>query len=160
MRARRLIVSLALAGAVAASARVGETGAELRKRMGKPEAQPAKNVLVWLVEESAGPLLYTVTLNEIDVSIAEGLKPYRQAKLLDQTARAFVAEQLAALPSPNAARAIKSGETYTFAGEKFVGGADEQVVVDDANGLLVVWTLRPIASVLAATPEMVARPKR
>jgi len=141
-------------------ARVGEKAAELRQRLGKPEAQPQKNILVWLVEESAGALLYTVTFDEKDVSIAEGLKPFRQAKLTDQAARAFIAEQLSALPSDHKARELKTGEAYTFAGEKFTCGANERVVVDAENGLLVIWTVAPAPSVLAVTREMVERTRR
>ncbi|HLP24482.1 MAG TPA: hypothetical protein VK477_02300 [Acidobacteriota bacterium] len=128
--------------------------------MGKPEAQPQKNVLVWLVEESAGALLYTVTFDEKDLSIAEGLKPFRQAKMTEQTARAFIAEQLGALPADHRARELKPGETYTFAGEKLTCGANERVVVDNDHGLLIVWNMAPAPSVLAVTREMVERTRR
>jgi hypothetical protein len=157
MRSRFLILGLLVLAPALGIARVGETAAELRKRFGKPEAQPQKNVLVWLIEESAGALLYTATFDEHDVSIAEGLKPFRQAKLTEQTARNFITEQLASLPDTHAARECKGGDAYTFAGEKFACGANERIVVDDANGLLIVWTLSPIPSVLAATRELVAR---
>lgn len=153
-------VAAAVFAAVAASARIGEKASELRQRLGKPEAQPQKNILVWLVEESAGALLYTVTFDEKDLSMAEGLKPFRQAKMTEQTARAFVVEQLGALPSGHRAREVKSGEAYTFAGEKLTCGANERVVVDDEHGLLIVWSLAPAPSVLAVTREMVERTRR
>lgn len=153
-----LLASLAMAPA--AHARLGEKAAELRARFGKPETQPQKNISVWLIEESAGALVYTVTFDEQGRSIAEGLKAFRQAKLTEQTAQNFIAEQLATLPSGHAAREVKAGESYTFAGEKFTCGANERVVVDDQNGLLVVWTLAPSPNVLAVTRELVQRTKR
>lgn len=149
-----------LAAVVPAHARIGEKSAELRARFGKPEATPQKNVLVWLIEEPAGALLYTVTLDEKDVSIAEGLKPFRQAKMTEQSARNFIAEQLSALPENHRARELKPGDAYTFAGEKLTCGANEKVVVDDEHGLLVVWTTAPAPSVLAVTREMLQRARR
>jgi len=163
MNARRLSLGLllsALALVPSAQARLGEKAADLRARFGKPETQPQKNISVWLIEESAGALVYTVTFNEQGVSIAEGLKPFRQAKLTEQTAQNFIAEQLATLPSGHAAREVKVGENYTFAGEKFTCSANERVVVDGQNGLLVVWTLAPSPNVLAVTRELVQRTHR
>lgn len=164
MMTRRILVWLCLGlvctAATRAQARLGETAAELRQRFGKPESQPQKNILVWLIEESAGALLYTVTLNEQDVSIAEGLKPFRQARMTDQTARNFISEQLSVLHDTSTARAIKAGEGYTFGGEKLTCGENEQVLVDEAHGLLVVWTQRPSPAVLAVTPEMMRRMRR
>lgn len=163
MRVRGLTLlwlALACGAAVSASARVGEKASELRQRFGKPEAQPQKNVLVWLVEEPAGALLYTVTLDEHEVSIAEGLKPFRQARLTEPTAQNFISEQLSFLREAGGARVVKPGEDYAFAGEKFTCSENEQVVVAEAEGLLVVWTKRPAPSVLAVTREMVARTRR
>jgi ATP-dependent helicase YprA (DUF1998 family) len=155
-----LAAACACAFPLSAHARLGEKAAELRQRFGKPEAQPQKNVLVWLIEESAGALLYTVTFDEKDVSMAEGLKPFRQAKMTDEAARSFIAEQLSSLPSDHKARELKPGEAYTFAGEKLTCGANERVVVDDAHGLLIVWSIAPSPSVLAVTREMVERTRR
>lgn len=155
-----VFAAAAFVAAPPAHARLGEKAAELRQRFGKPEAQPQKNVLVWLIEESAGALLYTVTFDEKDLSIAEGLKPFRQAKMAESTARNFIAEQLGALPSDHKARALKPGEAYTFAGDKLTCGTNERVVVDDANGMLIVWTVAPAPSVLAVTRAMLERTKR
>jgi hypothetical protein len=161
MRARSpslvLAALIACAAALPAHARIGEKAAELRQRFGKPEAQPQKNVLVWLIEESAGALLYTVTFDEKDLSIAEGLKPFRQAKMTDQSARNFIADQLAALPADHRARELKPGESYTFAGEKLTCSAQERIVLDADHGLLVVWNVGPI---LAVTAAMVERTRR
>lgn len=151
---------LALVAGVPAHARIGEKASELRARFGKPEATPQKNVLVWLIEEPAGALLYTVTLDEKEVSMAEGLKPFRQAKMTEQSARNFIAEQLSALPENHRAREFKSGDTYIFGGEKMTCGTSEKVIVDDEHGLLVVWTLAPSPSVLAVTREMLQRARR
>lgn len=164
MRAR-LPTSLALAFAalfvaLPAHARLGETASDLRQRFGKPEAQPQKNVFVWLIEESAGALLYTVTVDEKDISIAEGLKPLRQAKMTDQAARNFITEQIGSLSSDRKVRELKTGETYTFAGEKLTCAANERVIIDDAQSLLIVWNLAPSPSVLAVTREMVERARR
>lgn len=154
------VVLVASAFAVPLHARLGEKASELRQRLGKPEAQPQKNIRVWLVEESAGALIYTVTFDERDISIAEGLKPFRQAKMTEQTARNFIAEQLTSLPANHQARELKAGEAYTFAGEKFTCGANERVVVDADNGLMIIWNLAPAPSVLAVTREMVERTRR
>jgi hypothetical protein len=157
------LLAVLFATAVAAPpafARLGESSAELRRRFGRPESQPSKDVLVWLIEEPAGALLYTVTLDERGFSIAEGLKPFRQAVLTEQSARNFVQEQLSVLSDMRTARVVKPGENYTFGGEKFVCGEHEQVVVDEANNLLVIWATRPTPSVMAATREMLARTRR
>lgn len=163
MHARRtfsVLLLLALSLTPTAHARLGEKAVDLRSRFGRPESQPQKNVLVWLIEEAGGALIYTVTLDEQGRSMAEGLKPFRQAKLTEPVAQNFITEQLAALPAGHAAREVKAGESYAFAGEKFTCGANERVVVDDANGVLVVWTLAPSPNVLAVTREMVQRTRR
>lgn len=154
-----LTFTIAFGAAATAHARIGETGAELRKRFGRPESQSAKDVLVWLIEAPSGALLYTVTLNERGVSIAEGLKPFRQAAFSEQSARNFIKEQLSILADPRTARAVQPGETYVFGGETLTCGENEQVIVDDASNLLVIWTTRP-PSVMAATHEMMQRTKR
>lgn len=141
-------------------ARLGEKMADLRSRFGKPEAQLQKNAFIWLIEENAGALVYSVTFNEQGISIAEGLKPLRQSKLTEQSAQNFIGEQLATLPAGNTAHEVKTGESYTFAGEKFTCGTNERVVVDDTNGLLIVWTFAPNPNVLAVTRELVTRTRR
>lgn len=163
MRLRRFIWMALLAAATLttpAVARIGEKAADLRARFGKPESQPQKNVLVWLIEDAAGALVYTVTLDDKGVSIAEGLKPFRQAQLTKEAAQNFVGEQLSTLPSGHAAREVKAGEGYVFAGEKMTCGAQERVVVDDANGLLVIWTLAPAPNVLAVSRDFLPRTRR
>ncbi|MBA3849267.1 MAG: hypothetical protein C0502_04640 [Opitutus sp.] len=158
LRLFRLVLPLLAAGA--AHARLGETAAEIRQRFGRPESQPNKNVMVWLIEESAGALVYTVTFDEKGGSIAEGLKPFRQAGFAEQSALNFIEDQLAVLRDPRAARVVRPGESYTFGGETLKCGEHEHIVVDDANDLLLVWTKRPSPSVLAVTHEMLRRTRR
>lgn len=159
---RRLVAFflLALLATVPLPARVGERAADLRKRFGKPEATPNRNTNVWLIEAPAGALLYTVTFNSADVSIAEGLKPYRRAVMSERSARDFVADQLAGRENSPTLRTVKTGEPYTFGGEAFVCNEDELVYVDDANDVLIIWTQRPVATVMAVTKEMVQRAGR
>lgn len=152
-----LLLALAALPVSPLAARVGETAAELRKRFGRPEAQPSKDVLVWTIEERAGPLLYTVTLNAQNISIGEGLKPRRHGPLTEESAANFIRDQLSGRADATSARAVKAGERYTFGGEAFVCGEHEQVIVDEASDLLIIWTLRPSPSVLAVTREMLQR---
>ncbi len=159
----RRLAALSLLALVAASplaARLGESAADLKKRFGRPEAQPAKNVLVWLIEEPAGALIYTVTLNDRGLSIAEGLKPYRAAPLPESRARDFISEQVSVLANPSGARVVKPGESYQFGGETLTCGPSEHIVVDDAHNLLVVWTKGNGPSVMAATHEVMAASRR
>jgi len=154
-----LVTTLAVS-ATSAFARVGDSAADLRKRLGRPEAQPSKTQLVWLIEEPAGALIYTVTLNDRGISIAEGLKPYRAGALSEQSARNFIADQITVLADPSKARLVRPGETYEFGGEKLTCGAGEHIVVDDVHGFLVVWTKGPKGNVLAATHEFMHATRR
>lgn len=156
------VVALAVGGLCATSgfSRVGEKVDELKKRFGPPQAQPNKEVVVWIIEERAGPLLYTVTLGEKNVSIAEGLKPMKTSvPLLDDTAQAFVQEQLSSFPESKTVRTVKVGESYKFGGQDFVCNKDEVVALDDENGLLVVWSRGPVKSVMAVTKAFLERQK-
>lgn len=161
-RARFVFVVLAslVLGAGSALARLGDSASDLRKRFGRPEAQPAKNQLVWLVEEPAGALIYSVTLNDRGISIAEGLKPYRAGALSEQSARNFIADQISVLAEPGKARLVKPGESYQFGGETLACGPGEHIVVDDANNFLVVWTKGTSGNVMAATHEFMHATRR
>jgi hypothetical protein len=145
--------------AAAGFARVGDKIDDLRKRFGRPHTQPNKETVVWIIEERAGPLLYTVTLGEKGVSIAEGLKPMKPAGVMqDEIAEAFVQEQLGTLPDEKSARAVKAGESYTFGGQEFVCAKDEVVALDPER-LLVVWNRGPAKSVMAVTKTFLERRK-
>lgn len=154
------LLLLALVAAAPAEARLGDRLADLRQRFGKPQGQPQKDMQVWLIEEAAGPLLYTVTFGADGRSIAEGLKPHRQAKLTEQAALNFIRDQLTRLADPAAVRTVKPGEAYAFAGQTFTCGEGEQVLVAEAHDLLIVWTQRDPASVLAVTAEFIRRTTR
>lgn len=143
-----------------AAARLGDTTATLRERFGRPEAQPNKHTTAWLIEAPAGALLYTVTFDEKGVSIAEGLKPYRFARMLEQTARDFINDQLSALGDPSKLRIVKAGERYQFAGEAFTCGPKEQVWVDDGANFLLIWSKGEEGSVMAVTQEMLRATRR
>ena len=152
-----LCVLAAIAGVTPAEARLGEKFSDLRQRFGKPQGQPAKDMQVWLIEEAAGPLLYTVTFGAAGRSIAEGLKPHRHAKLTESAARAFIRDQLTVLADPTKVRVVRAGEAYTFAGQAFTCGEGEQAFLDEQGGVLIVWTQRDPASVMAVTAEFVQR---
>ncbi|MBA4138345.1 MAG: hypothetical protein C0518_13620 [Opitutus sp.] len=153
-----LVASLCLAAP--ASARLGDTAAVLRERFGAPETQPNKHTSAWLIEAPAGALVYTVTFDEKGASIAEGLKPYRFARILEQTARDFIDNQLSALGDPSKVRIVKAGERYQFDGEAFTCGPKEQVWVDEAANFLLIWIKGEEGSVMAVTREMLRATRR
>ena len=162
MRATGSILVLAgvLFAAVGADARVGEKADDIKKRFGRPQTQPNKETVVWIIEEAKGPLLYTVTLGDKGVSIAEGLKPMKAAgPMADEIAQQFIQEQLSTVPDSKTLRTVKVGEAYTFGGEKFVCTKDEVVAVDDENGLLVIWSRGNAKSVMAVTKSFLERKK-
>lgn len=152
------IAFLLLAGS--AFARLGDNAAMLRERFGRPEAQPNKQTTAWLIEAPAGALLYSVTFDDKGVSIAEGLKPYRFARILEQTARDFIDNQLSALGDPSQVRIVKAGERYQFDGEAFTCGPKEQVWVDEAANFLLIWIKGEEGSVMAVTREMLRATRR
>lgn len=158
-RARGWIALLCLVGTgVTGHARVGEKFDDLKKRFGRPHTQPNKETAVWIIEERAGPLLYTVTFSEKELSIAEGLKPMKAAgEMLDEISQAFVQEQLSTLPDQKSVRAIKPGDSYTFGGQPFACTKDEVVALDTEHGLLVVWNRGQNKSVMAVTKEFLER---
>lgn len=141
----------------AAHARLGETAAQLRERFGRPEPQVRKNdaSAVWFFEGQDGQLVYTVTFNAQGISIAEGLKPLKRAVLTQVHAENFIDGQLLAYKDSKTRRVVKPGEKYTFGGKEFLCAKSEYVVVDEPNGILVVWTHTGLVSVLAVSPEMV-----
>jgi hypothetical protein len=147
-----LIVS---AAATSAHARLGEPLAKLKERFGKPQPQAQKDAVFWLFEGEDGQLLYTVTLNAKGVSIAEGLKPLKYGRLTRETAENFINGQLGSFRESKTARTVNPGEKYVFAGKSFVCAEQEYVIVDDANGILIVWTKGAPPYVMAVSPEMI-----
>lgn len=156
---RRLLLCLALAALAALPARaaLGESLSDLTKRFGRPEqqVQRQKNVEIWSIETPQSErLIYTVTFNAQGRSIAEGLKPYRQAVLMEAFVRSFVEQQLAMHPDHATTRTPKPGEKYVFAGQEFTCAAHEAVWVDNANDFLVVWARGNAPMVMAVRAEM------
>jgi hypothetical protein len=153
---RLLITPLLLAvAAIPGFARIGDPVAKFTERFGKgPERESPKGMAVWFIESIDGPLVYTVTLNAKGVSIAEGIKPLKRAILTAKIAQDFLDEQMTLLKDSKTARVVKPGEKYEFAKQSFVCAEGEYVVLDGAQGLLIVWVRNGIPSVMAITKEI------
>jgi len=150
-----LVVLLALGLAPLASARLGENLSQLKQRYGKPVDQSKKDVAIWLFETAGdGQLLFTATLNAKGLAIAEGLKPLKHAQLTEDDVRNFTDIQLAPYRGSKTLLSVAPGQKYTFAGRELACGADESVMVDDANGVLVVWNRGDTPSMLAVSREL------
>jgi len=138
---------------------LGETRDALQKRFGRPDPQlrPQKNVTMWSIETDASErLLYTVTFDEQGRSIGEGLKPVRNARLVEKVARAFIDSQLAPYAGSETMRTVKPGEKYVFAGQEFTCGKNEEVMLDPANDIMIVWLRGRESYVLAVRAAMLA----
>ena len=160
LRLRTLVlVLLAAAAALPASARLGETLSDLKKRFGSPAPQErsSKEGVFWLFEGDDGQLMYSVTFNARGQSIAEGLKPLRRARFGRTIAMNFIDSQLAPIQDSKTTRVLQPGEKYQFAGRVYACGAKEYVVVDEPHGILIIWTQEGVPSVLVLAPEMMAR---
>jgi hypothetical protein len=156
-RASLLGLILVVFGCLPVHARLGETQDDIRKQFGKAGGQPRKESAFWLIEGNDGLLNYTVTFNAEGRSIAEGLKPVRRARFTEADARSFIESQLLAWEDSPTLRTLKSGEKYTFAGQDFVCAKNEQVAIDEPNGVLVIWT--KATSVVVISTEMLQRVK-
>jgi len=156
---KRLLVAALLAGLAASAghAALGETLAQLREHMGKPEPQVRKDVVVWFYEVEDGRLVYTVTFNAQGVSIAEGLKPLKRAIFTKDAAEDFIHAQLAAVKGSKTVRAFKPGEKYSFGGQWFTCTEEEYATVDEANDLVIVWNRSRAPSVMAFRREMLGK---
>ena len=156
---RRLLVLL-LAGwlALTAQARLGETLADIKKRYDSPISQVRKDNATWLFDEGdSGQLAYTVTFNAKGQSIAEGLKPVKRARFSKETALDFIEQQLAPYRDSKTQRIVKPGEKYRFAGQDFICGPQEYVVLDEPRGLLLIWSQVVDPAVMVVSPEMFQR---
>jgi hypothetical protein len=156
MRIGRIFIVLALVfSAASAQARLGESLADLKKRYGKPQPQIKKNSVVWFFDDDdERRLVYAVTLNDKGVSIGEGLKPAKDAKISEGIARQFMEIQLEPYAKSKTLLKVKPGESYVFGNQHFVCDTTEEVVVDDANGILVVWNHSNRPALMAVTKEM------
>ncbi len=153
---RSLLVAALVAAATSSGfARIGDPVAKFTERFGKgPERESPRGMAIWFIESIDGPLVYTVTLNAKGVSIAEGIKPLKRAVLTDKIAQDFLDEQMTLLKDSKTARVVKPGEKYEFAKQAFVCAGGEYVVLDEAQGLLLVWVQTGIPSVMALTREV------
>lgn len=158
---RRSLILCLLAGfvPVPASARLGETLDQLKSRLGKPteQQQPRKEVAIWLFEVENGQLVYTVTFDAGNRSIAEGLRPIKRANFTPDIAQDFIQSQIAPFRDSKTLRTFKAGEKYGFAGQGFTCGEDETAIVDEPNGVMIVWVRKGIPSIMAVSPSMVRR---
>lgn len=153
-----LILLLAAILLAPAAARVGESEAALKEVFGKaPDPKSPKGMAVWFIETRNGPLVYTVTLNAEGHSIAEGIKPLKQAVLTAAMAQDFIQNQIAPFRDSKTARVVPAGEKYTFGGQAFTCAEHEFVLLDEANDLLIIWSRGGIATIIAVNREMVQR---
>lgn len=154
---RSLLFAVLAAGltlaAAPAHARLGDTLADIKKHRGSPLPQKRPDVALWVFEGVDGQLGYSVTFNAAGKSIAEGLKPIKNARLTPEIADDFMRAQLEPFRGSKTVRKVQPGEKYTFAGQVLTCGEDEAVIVDDPNGLLIVWTKGALASVVAVSAE-------
>lgn len=135
-------------------ARLGEKMADIQKQFGKPQGQPRKDNAFWLFEGDDGLLNYTVTFNGEGRSIAEGLKPVRRGRFTESNATIFIESQLMPWDGSKTMRTLKHGEKYRFANQDFVCGPDEHVVLDEPNGVLLIWKKTVAPAVMVVSPEM------
>ena len=137
-------------------ARLGESIVKLKERFGQPASQGRKdsNAAVWFFEVEDGQLVYTVTFNAKGQSIAEGLKPLKHAQFKRETVQDFIDSQMEPYRGSKTTRTVKPGENYSFAGKLLICAAQESIIVDDPNGILIVWTRGGLPSVIVVGPEM------
>src|SRR6188768_2870432 len=145
-----LLVLVAASTALPASALLGETLADIKKRLGPPEMQieKTKESAYWLFEGDDGQLMYSVTFNAKGKSIAEGLKPLKRARFNRTRVMEFIDAELILVRESPTLRVVKPGEAYKFAGKEFVCAETEYVVVDDKRDTLVMWTQAGVPTVL------------
>ncbi|MBI2518149.1 MAG: hypothetical protein HYV95_14690 [Opitutae bacterium] len=150
-----VLVALACLAATSAEARLGETLEKLKERYGKPQTQLKKESATWFFDtDDEKQLVFTATFNDKGLVIAEGLKPVRYARLTRESVQAFIDLQVQPFAGSKTLRSMKPGEQYTFAGKAYTCAATELVIVDDANGILIVWNNGADPFVLAVTPQM------
>jgi hypothetical protein len=142
-----------------ARARLGDTLDQLKARYGKPEQQqqPRKDLAIWLFEVEDGQVMYNVTFDASGHSIAEGLRPVKRANFTKNIAEDFIQGQIAPYRGSKTMHTFKTGDKYQFAGQIFTCGDGEIAVVDDANGIMIIWAQKGVPSVMAVTTSMVRR---
>ena len=158
-RRNLIIATLGLLAFCPAHARLGETLDQLKARYGKPEQQqqPRKDLAIWLFEVDDGQVMYNVTFDASGHSIAEGLCPVKRADFTKNIAEDFIQGQIAPYRGSKTMHTFKSGDKYQFAGQIFTCGDGEIAIVDDANGIMIIWAQKGVPSVMAVTTSMVRR---
>jgi len=149
-----LLLLLCALAAVPAPARLGETLDKIKTRFGSPAGSPRKEVFVWYFEVQDGEVLYTVTFDAKGKSIAEGLKPVKQALFSKELADSFIGSETEPYQDSKTMRTMKPGEKYRFAGKDFVCGEREYVMVDETNAFLLVLSREGIPSIIVVRPEV------
>lgn len=153
MKTRLLVVVCCLV-VTTAEARLGETLGKIKERFGKPTDEPQKNVAVWYFEAPDGQLAYSVVFNAKGLSISERFEPIRRAEFSAQAVQSFIKMQMEIDRDSKTIRIVKPGEQYNFAGKVFTCTPTQYVIVDEPNGILVVWTQNGVPSVMAVRPEV------
>jgi hypothetical protein len=153
---RSLLILVLLSGLAltSAHARLGETLDQIKARFGAPAGSPHKDVQVWYFEVQDGQVLYTVTFDAKGKSIAEGLKPVKQALFGRELAESFIGTETEPYRDSKTLRVVKTGEKYTFAGKEFICGDKEYVMVDEANAFLLVLSREGVPSIIVVRPEI------
>ena len=148
-----LFLLLLVASAANASARLGDTFADIKKHRGAPAGKPDKNKAVWAFEGDDGLLLYAVRFDDKGKSIAETLKPGQTGhRMHNEIVQDFIKAQREILEGSKTTLEVTSGGKYTFAGQQLVVGANEFVVVDDPRGFLLVWVGGSLPSITVLSP--------
>lgn len=148
-----LLLFLVSAMAVSASARLGDTLADISRHRGKPAGQPDKTKAVWAFEGGDEQLLYAVKFDAAGRSIAETLKPARTgAPLQSEFVHDFIKAQREVLGDSKTTRELVAGDKYFFAGQALVVAKNEYVVLDEPHGFLLVWVGGSLPSVTVLSP--------
>lgn len=147
------LLLLAVLAATSASARLGDTLAEISKHRGKPAGMPDKKTALWLFEGGDEQVVYAVKFDDAGRSVAETLKPSRPgAKLLSEIVVDFIKAQREVLEGSKTTRELATGTKYTFAGRDLVVADNEYVVIDEPRGFLLVWARGSLPSVTVIAP--------
>lgn len=148
-----LFLLLAALAATSASARLGDTLADITKHRGKPVGKPDKNKAVWAFEGGDEQLLYAVRFDDAGRSIGETLKPSRTgAPLQQEFVLDFIKAQREVLLDSKTTRELTPGTKYTFAGQNLVVADNEYVLIDEPHGFLLVWLRGSLPSVTVIAP--------
>ena len=153
MKKHLTLLLLAALAATSASARLGDTFADISKHRGKPAGKPDKNKAVWAFEGGDEQLLYAVRFDDAGRSIGETLKPSKVgAPLEHEFAVDFIKAQREILGDSKTTRELTPGTKYTFAGQALVVEANQFVVIDEPRGFLLVWVGGSLPSVTVISP--------